>query len=246
MRYFTFKGSLDGATPNSDVTLNDGTPIVLSRTGYTGEFGFEIFVGSGDLPRTWDSIVSAGRTYGLIPCGLAARDALRAGAVLPLSHQDIGPWPFINNPWEFALPFNADKTAFTKSFIGDVVLSKRQTADHTHAFVGFDPRKVSVHDPAVVLDSGGREIGTVLTCVADMAIGRHEGRIYSIASPDKPEGFNPGGLVCGFVKVNVRLHSGDPVRLRDKRREIKVTIADDIRPDRTARRDMAVSMNVRR
>jgi aminomethyltransferase len=107
--YFSFKGHF---VPNSSaaetVLLADGTPILLSRTGYTGEFGFEIFVEPDQFTRTWDTFIEAGKEFGLLACGLAARDSLRAGAVLPLSHQDIGNWPFLNNPWPFALSYNAD------------------------------------------------------------------------------------------------------------------------------------------
>lgn len=48
--------------------------------------------------------------FGLMPCGLAARDALRTGTVLLLAHQAIGAWPFINHPWHFALGFKPAKT----------------------------------------------------------------------------------------------------------------------------------------
>lgn len=236
MSYFRFKGHFDKESGLAGTFFADGIPLLLSRTGYTGEFGFEIFVAPERLFHVWEMILQAGSNLGVIPCGLAARDSLRAGACLALSHQDIGAWPFINNPWPFSLPYNKDGTAFTKKFIGDHILSFRETAEHTHAFVGYDPRKVSVHDPAVVLDLDGNEIGVVLTCVGDMAIGRSGDRIYSMASPDKPAGFKPLGLSCGFVKVKSRLFAGQELELRDKRRKIKVVIVDDIRPDRTARR----------
>jgi len=236
MSYFSFKGHYDKESGLADTLFSDGTPLLISRTGYTGEFGFEIFVAQDKLNRAWDMILRAGSDLGVIPCGLAARDSLRAGACLPLSHQDIGAWPFINNPWPFGLPYNQDGSAFTKKFIGDQVLGFKEAAEYTHAFVGYDPRKVSVHDPAVVLDRDGNEIGVVLTCVSDMAIGRSRDRIYSMASPDKPLGFKPLGLSCGFVKVNSKLFAGQELELKDKRRKIKVVIVDDIRPDRTARR----------
>jgi aminomethyltransferase len=235
MVYFSFKGHFDEGSPVADTFLREGTPILLSRTGYTGEFGFEIFVDPSKLTRVWEMILDAGADFGVIPCGLAARDSLRAGAALPLSHQDIGPWPFINHPWSFALPYNDDETAFTKGFIGECILKLRDRADHTYPFVGYDPRKVSLNDPAVVLDSGGKEIGVVSTCVSDMAIGRVGNRIYSIASPDKPEQFKPRGLCCGFVRVKSRPFPGQEVELKDNRRKIKVAIVDDIRPHRTAR-----------
>ncbi len=237
MFYFSFKGYFDPTSPLADaVRLSDGTPILLSRTGYTGEFGFEIFVSPDKVVKTWEMIYQAGQQFGLTACGLAARDSLRGGAVLPLSHQDIGHWPFINHPWPFALPFNDDQSGFTKSFIGDQALLTIKSPEYTYAFVGGDLRKVSTADPAVVLDPAGTEIGSVLTCVSDMGIDYHRGRLFSIGSPEKPQDFKPRGLCCGFIKVKAPLQPGAEVVLKDKRRKLKVTIVTDIRPDRTARR----------
>lgn len=243
MPYFSFKGHFDSESPLANaVRLGDGTPILLSRSGYTGEFGFEIFISPEHLVRLWDMILEQGKSFGLISCGLAARDSLRAGAVLPLSHQDIGHWLFLNTPWSFALPFNKNHTGFTKSFIGDRSLRSASNAEFTYPFVGNDLRKISL--PAVVTDPEGNEIGTVLTCVSDMGIGRHEGRIYSIASPDKPDGFVPKGLSCGFVKVTKALNIGQTLILKDSRRKIEVQITADIRPDRTARNKMGSDYEV--
>jgi aminomethyltransferase len=69
-----------------------------------------------------------------------------------------------------------------------------------------------------------------------MAIGRVGDRIYSVTSPDKPEDFQPRGLSCGFVKISRDLPAGTSLVLRDRRRSIRVELADDIRPNRTARR----------
>lgn len=235
--YFSFKGHFEAHTALADaVRLSDGTPILLSRTGYTGEFGFEIFVAPEHALELWKRILDAGQNLGLVACGLAARDSLRGGAVLPLSHQDIGSWPFINHPWLFALPFNADQTDFTKAFIGDKALLNVEAPEFTYAFVGRDLRKVSTEDHAKVLDSKGNEIGRVLTCVSDMGIGFHGGRIFSIASSDKPQEFKPRGLCCGFIRVKSQLKPDDAVQIMDKRRKIEVRIVKDIRPDRTARR----------
>ncbi|MFO7688747.1 MAG: aminomethyl transferase family protein [Desulfobacterales bacterium] len=239
MPYFSFKGHFDpaAATP-SWVLLKNGMPILLSRTGYTGEFGFEIFIDPQHLPGLWEMLLEAGAPFGLTVCGLAARDSLRAGAVLPLSHQDIGPWKFINHPWLFALPFNADRSGFTKAFVGSQALLSAEGSEFTYAFVGQDLRKVSPADAPIVTDARNREIGKVLTCATDMAIGRFGGRIYSIASPDKPDGFVPKGLSCGFIKVNIELSVGDTVQLKDKRRTLTVTIVNDVRPHRTARKPL--------
>ncbi len=237
--YFAFKGHFQKQSPLADqVRLKDGTPILLSRTGYTGEFGFEIFVGPDETVRLWEMILEAGKSLGIVPCGLAARDSLRCGAVLPLSHQDIGDWPFIHNPWPFALAFKDDASGFSKTFIGGQALLEVDDSDYTYAFVGKDLRKVSTGDPAVVLDADGNEVGLVLTCVTDMGIGRHKDKIYSIASLGKPEAFKAKGLCCGFIKVSTKMSSGQQIEIKDNRRKLKVTIVDDIRPDRTARRPL--------
>jgi len=236
MSYFSFKGHFNESSPCADaVRFNNGPPILLSRTGYTGEFGFEIFIESDHLIETWEAIMAAGEEFGLLSCGLASRDSLRTGAMLPLSHQDMGTWPFINHPWSFALPYNADRTGFTKQFLGSDAIKKVEQAEHTYAYVGYDPRKISVHDGGVVLDLKDREIGIVLTCVVDMAIDWFDGHILSLASPGQPHDFNPRGLCCGFIRVKIPLDPGQIIQLKDNRRSIKVMIVDDIRPHRTAR-----------
>jgi aminomethyltransferase len=161
MPYFSFKGHFDSASPLANaVLLKEGIPVLLSRTGYTGEFDFEIFVESKHSVKLWENIMAAGKNFGLLPCGLAARDSLRGGAMLPLSHQDIGQWPFINHPWSFALPFNDDQKTFSKTFIGSSALLSVESPAYTYAFLGSDLRKVSIVDPAVVLNPEGEEIGS--------------------------------------------------------------------------------------
>ncbi len=239
--YFSFKGHFDPASPlAAQVQLLDGTPVLLSRSGYTGEVGFELFVERAHTVKVWEAIMAAGEAFGLTPCGLASRDSLRTGAVLPLSHQDIGHWTFIRNPWPFALPFAAGGKGFTKVFLGSEALDKADSAAYTLTFVGHDLRKVDAHNAKVVLD--GQEIGTVLTCTTDMAIGRFEGRIYSVASPEKPEGLAIKGLCCGFIKVASRLEPGTAVEITDGKRSIPVRIETDVRPDRTARKALKTFM----
>ncbi len=236
--YFSAKGHFDRASGlAANVQLLDGTPLLLSRSGYTGEVGFELFVEREQTVKVWDTLIEAGREFGLIPCGLAARDSLRTGAVLPLSHQDIGHWPYVHHPWPFALPLDQSGSGFTKRFLGSDALLRAGDAPHTLTFVGNDLRKVDSHQ-ARVFDLNGREIGTVLTCVTDVAIARHCGKIYSVASPAKPEGLAFKGLSCGFVKVTSALAPGSVVELRDGKRAIQVVIETDVRPDRTARKPL--------
>ncbi|SLM29452.1 GcvT [Desulfamplus magnetovallimortis] len=260
MPYFSFKGffnnkppfSSDDTSYSSVVNLKNGTPVLLSRSGYTGEFGFELFVEPDKIVDLWETILKAGAKYNLIPCGLGARDSLRAGAVLPLSHQDVGSWKFINNPWMFALPLKPDNPVgenctvvkekatlvqenFTKDFIGRDALLSKEDLTFTLPFAGETLRKVSAGKDTRVIDANGNDIGHVLTCATDMAIGWHNDKIYSIASSDKPEGFKAKGISCGFIMVDRKIEAGEKVTLQEKKRKIMVTVMSDIRPDRTAR-----------
>ena len=61
----------------------------ISRTGYTGEDGFEVFVPPAQAERVWDAILAAGRDAGLVPAGLAARDTLRLEAAMRLYGNDM-------------------------------------------------------------------------------------------------------------------------------------------------------------
>lgn len=236
--YFSFKGDIFSTTPS--LRLLDGTPAVLSRTGYTGEFGFEIFVENTRGPEVWDKILEVGRPYGILPCGLAARDSLRAGAMLPLSHQDIGDWLFGQTPWSFVLPWDSERSNFTKSFVGAERLLQ-DGRDFTYAFSGYDPRKIQNVDAGVVENEQGTRIGTITTCTTDMAIGRVGDRIVSVATPEsdgRPQSFQPRGLSCGFIRTDRPCRTGENVILVEGKRSLKVEIREDIRPDRTARCSM--------
>lgn len=62
----------------------DGMDCVISRTGYTGEDGVEIYTAAENGPKLWELLMEAGKDEGLIPCGLGARDTLRLEAAMPL------------------------------------------------------------------------------------------------------------------------------------------------------------------
>ncbi|MDU2241390.1 MAG: glycine cleavage system aminomethyltransferase GcvT [Paenibacillus sp.] len=68
-----------------------GIPVLLSRTGYTGEDGFELYVAAEHAEALWDVLMDAGAPLGLLPAGLGARDTLRFEACLPLYGQELGP-----------------------------------------------------------------------------------------------------------------------------------------------------------
>jgi aminomethyltransferase len=235
MVYFSFKGGFGDIAGTGSVELSDGSPILLSRTGYTGEFGFELYCDLPYLSKLWHMILSAGSDDGMLVCGLAARDSLRAGAMLPLSHQDIGAWPFLNNPWQFALPWAADGKSFTKHFLGAEGLLKSDWREYTLPFAGFDPRKIVAGENGAVLNLAGERIGTILTCTTDMAIDRVEGHIVSISGD---RSLQPRGLSCGFVRVNNICKPREQLILSDGKRNVQMEIRADVRPNRTARAAM--------
>ena len=169
----------------------------------------------------WKQLLEAGEEYNIIPCGLAARDSLRVGAGLPLSHQDIGDWVFANNPWSFAV----SETVSTNI---------ESNKEHTYAYVGFDVRKLHGGTGTVQLDN--KNIGEVLSCVSEVALTRIDGEIISIASDSVPRDHKVKGLVAGFFKVNKELSYGQIVNLSDGKRTLKVEVVQNIRPNRTARK----------
>ncbi|MCP3874433.1 MAG: aminomethyl transferase family protein [Desulfobacteraceae bacterium] len=237
MPYFSFKGNFtESILGKSEVKLLDGTPILLSRSGYTGEFGFEIFLNPEKIVKFWEDILSIGTQFSITACGLGARDSLRAGACLPLSHQDIGHWKFINHPWDFAMPYTHDKTSFTKTFIGSDALLPDKNDHYIFPFVGDSLRKVSAGANTQVLDKHKNQMGKVLTCATDMGITWHNDRILSVCSKNLPQDLKIKGISCGFVMVSKKLTPGTTLLLKEGKRKINATIVTDIRPDRTARK----------
>jgi aminomethyltransferase len=70
---------------------HEGTPVVVCRTGYTGERGYELVIPNAAAVSVWDALLGAGESLGLLPAGLAARDTLRTEMGYPLHGQDISP-----------------------------------------------------------------------------------------------------------------------------------------------------------
>ena len=68
-----------------------GTEVVLARTGYTGERGYELFADAAVAVGLWEALAAAGQPFDIEPCGLGARDVLRLEMGYPLYGQDLGP-----------------------------------------------------------------------------------------------------------------------------------------------------------
>lgn len=101
-----------------------GCPITISRTGYTGERGYEIFCKAADATTIWDGILEHGKAFGIIPCSFTALDWLRTESYLlfyPFDNSEM--YPFENEPagdtlWELGLDFTVskDKTEFCGAY----------------------------------------------------------------------------------------------------------------------------------
>jgi aminomethyltransferase len=110
-----------------------GAPARIARTGYTGEDGFEIYLSPGDAPRIWDEILNAGAEFGIMPCGLGARNTLRLEAAMALYDHEIHA---SITPWEAKLGWivKMDKGPF----VGREVLARQKERGVTRQLVGFE------------------------------------------------------------------------------------------------------------
>jgi aminomethyltransferase len=133
--------------------------ILLARTGYTAEDGFEIYVPADETTsaRVWNEILNAGKSFGLVPCGLGARNTLRLEGKLSLYGHEISD---TINVWEAGLD------RFCKmekpEFVGRAALEKAKATGVTRTLVGLEMTERGIaRDGYKVWDGGGREIGYV-------------------------------------------------------------------------------------
>ncbi|HXM10403.1 MAG TPA: glycine cleavage system aminomethyltransferase GcvT [Terriglobales bacterium] len=140
-------------------TLSGLKNILLGRTGYTAEDGFEIYIPSDEdtSARVWYEILEAGKDFGVVPCGLGARNTLRLEGNLSLYGHEISD---TINVWEAGLD------RFCKmekpDFIGRAALEQAKAAGLKKTLVGLEMIDRGIaRDGYKVLDAGGREIGYV-------------------------------------------------------------------------------------
>jgi aminomethyltransferase len=128
----------------------------VSRTGYTGEDGFELYVDAPDAVRLWDALLEAGAPRGLIPCGLGARDTLRLEAGLRLYGQDMDDH---TDPYSCALGWTVKPQK--GAFIGSTALARLDPKHPPRRFAGItlEGRAIARHGQRVF--SGGKDVGEV-------------------------------------------------------------------------------------
>jgi aminomethyltransferase len=116
------------------VKLDGITEVLVSRTGYTGEDGFELYLAADKAASLWEKLLDAGKEDGLKPCGLGARDTLRLEARLALYGQEL-----TNeiSPLEAGIGF-AVKTNKESDFIGKEALKKQKEVGLKRKLVGVE------------------------------------------------------------------------------------------------------------
>ena len=149
-------------SPLTDITLDGvkyytshrgtvaGRDILLARTGYTGEDGFELFSQPEDAEHIWTALSGAGSGEGLVPAGLAARDTLRLEAGMPLYGNELGP---------DTTPFDAGLGRVVKldkpgDFVGRAALAAAAQAPPHRVLVGLrsGTRRVPRHGYPILWD----------------------------------------------------------------------------------------------
>ncbi len=132
-----------------------GHKVMLSRSGYTGEDGFEIFTMRTTVVDLWEKFLAAGKPYGLLPAGLGARDTLRTEACLPLyGHElslDITP---IEAGYKWAV-------SFEKDFLGKEFLLRQTTDGPARVSMPFRMQSRAPARPGYAVHAGGCAVGVV-------------------------------------------------------------------------------------
>ena len=179
------------------ILAGEATGVIVARTGYTGEDGFELFVPAGDAVWVWERLRESGSEFGIALCGLGARDTLRIEVGYPLYGNELG---------EKTTPIEAGLGRYVKmdkgDFIGrDALLEQveRGVARETIGFKMLD-RGIARHGYGVV--KNGRRIGEItsgtMSPVLDVGVG-----IASVASGEVECGDEIGIEIRGQVRKAV-------------------------------------------
>jgi aminomethyltransferase len=149
--------AVDRLKPRQCLTIEaNGFSGLLSRTGYTGEIGYEWYIPAGEAQRAWEQVLKAGESDGVKPVGLGARDLLRL---------DVGYLLYGNDMDEWTTPLEAGAewvVAWNKGqFQGQLALQKQKEQGVTRKLGGFEmmERGVPRHDMEILKD--GETVGTV-------------------------------------------------------------------------------------
>jgi aminomethyltransferase len=129
-----------------------GIQCIVSKTGYTGEDGYELYCNPSDAPALWEALMAAGKPDGLIPCGLGARDTLRLEAAMPLYGHEMDDTV---TPLETGLDFAVKMD--THDFVGKQAIIKKGPPQRKRIGLVADGRGIVREDETVY--AGGTVIG---------------------------------------------------------------------------------------
>ena len=150
-----------------------GISTLLGATGYTGEYGYELFFPVEQAAAMWNALLAEGQADGLLPCGLAARDSLRFEPCLPLYgheiEQDIDP---ISARLGWAVSFSKG------DFVGRDALLKLKLEGTSHLLVGFEMVDKAVPRGGYSVALDGEVVGEVTTGMKSPTTGRFVGLAY--------------------------------------------------------------------
>jgi aminomethyltransferase len=133
-----------------------GVRGTLSRTGYTGEDGFEVFVPPAQAVKVWDAILEAGRDEDVIPAGLGARDTLRLEAAMRLYGNDIDDTTTVlDADLEWIVGWNKG------DFLGRQALADQKARGVSTRLVGFEMRDRAIARHGYPVVAGGEPVGRV-------------------------------------------------------------------------------------
>ena len=145
----------------------------ISRTGYTGAEGFEIYLPAKNCRALFDALLETGVVAGLTPVGLGARDTLRLEAALPLYGHELD---------DTTSPLEAGLERFVKrkvgGFIGHEAMEERERLGRTRQLVGFELEERGIARAEYPIQIEGREVGQVTSGAPSPSLGKSIGLGY--------------------------------------------------------------------
>jgi aminomethyltransferase len=176
-----------------------GAPAVVSGTGYTGEDGFELYVGAGEVAAVWRAILEAGESVGLVPAGLGSRDSLRLEMGYALYGQELDEE---HTPLESGLGW---VTKLAKGdFVGRDALVAQKESGLEQRMVGLTATERGFPRTGYAIVSGGSTVGSVTSGTVSPSLGV--------------------GIAMGYVPTKLAA-SGTPLRIDARGRPFDAVVS---------------------
>lgn len=146
----------------------NGIPVLVSRTGYSGELGYEVFCHPKDAPAVWDAVWAAGQQHGLLPLGLEALDVLRIEAGLVFAHYEFDDQ---TDPYEAGIGFTVAVKG-NEEFVGRAAILKRKD-NPRHVLVGLEIDGGEVCGHGACVHVGRAQVGVVTSGCRSPILGKN-------------------------------------------------------------------------